>query len=136
LIFIDIYENIMQKTYKKKNIMLKEEEDRNYAASTDHVNATPSEIVNDTKAKHSDANSVTIPSEEIDGNTGSQTATVEVDDTQAGLNTAQKMARDLSGKNMPVNFKVNLNNSKKVDGSLVESVTFTKGELSKFLKSL
>jgi len=126
----------MHKVYTKRSILLREEEDRNYAASTDHANATPSQIVSDTKAKHSDATAVTVDSNEIDGNTSTQTTTVEVDNTPEGLNNAQKMARTLKGQNIDANFKVNLNNSRKIEGSLVESVTFSKGELSKFLQTI
>jgi hypothetical protein len=124
------------KTYSKRNLKLKEDVERNYAASTDSVNSTPSQIVNDTKAKHSDATAVTIDGNEMDGNASTQTATVEVGNTPNELNNAQRMARTLSNQGINTNFKVNLNNSKEVSGELVESVTFCKGELSKFLRSL
>ena len=124
------------KTYLKKDIMLLEDEERNYAASTDSTNASPSEIVNQTKREHSDADAVTIPGKEIDGSSSTQVSTVNVDNTPQGLQNAQRMARTFQSQGQDVNFKVNLNNGLKREGKLVEGVTFTKKELGKFLKSL
>jgi hypothetical protein len=125
-----------KKTYYKKDIVLKEDNDRNYAASTDASNATPSELVNKTKQEHSDADAVTIPGKEMDGNTSTQVATVNVQNTPQDLQNAQKMARTFQAQGQDVNFKVNLKNSVQREGNLVESVTFTKGELGKFLKTI
>lgn len=124
------------KTYYKKNLILKEDEERNYAASTDSFNATPSELVNKTKQEHSDADAVTIPGKEIDGDSNSQVATVNVNNTPSDLRNAQKMAKTFQSQGQDVNFKVNLHNSFKREGSLVEGVTFTKRELVSFLKTL
>lgn len=125
-----------KKIYFKKDIVLKEDNERNYAASTDASNDTASEIVNKTKQEHSDADAVTIPGKEIDGSSSTQVATVNVQNTPQDLQNAQKIARTLQSQGQDVNFKVNLNNSVKKDGKLIESVTFTKEELGKFLKTI
>lgn len=124
------------KTYYKRDLVLKEDNERNYAASTDSANATPSELVNKTKQEHSDADAVTIPGKEMDGNSGTQVATVNVNNTPQDLQNAQKMARTLQSQGQDVNFKVNLNNSYSREGNIMENVTFTKKELSNFLKSI
>ena len=125
-----------KKIYFKKDIVLKEDNERNYAASTDASNDTASEIVNKTKQEHSDADAVTIPGKEIDGSSSTQVATVNVQNTPQDLQNAQKIARTLQSQGQDVNFKVNLNNSVKKDGKLIESITFTKEELGKFLKTI
>ena len=127
---------MQKRTYFKRDLVLKEDNERDYAASTASSNASPSEIVNKTKSEHSDADSVTIPGNEMDGNGSTQTTTVDVHNTPQDLQNAQKIARTLKSQGQDVNFKVNLNNSMEREGSLVESVTFTKGELVSFLKSI
>jgi hypothetical protein len=126
----------MKKVYRKKDIVLKEDNERNYAASTDSVNASPSEIVNQTKAEHGDADAVTIPGKEMDANASTQVATVDVNNTPQSLNNAQKMAKAFQSQGQDVNFKVKLNNSVERNGDIVEGVTFTKKELSEFLRRL
>lgn len=126
----------MKKVYYKKDIMLKEDQERNYAASTDAVNASPSEIVNKTKSEHSDADAVTVTAKEMDGNSNTQTTTVDVNNTPQDLHNAQKMAKTFQSQGIDANFKVNLNNSVERFGNLVEGITFTKGELSDFLRSI
>lgn len=123
------------KKYLKKNISLKEDQERNYAASTDSANATPTELVTKTKQEHSDADAVTIPGKEIDGNSNTQTATVDVQNTPSALQNAQKMARTFQSQGQDVNFKVKLNNSREVKGEIVEGINFTKAELTEFLLS-
>ena len=49
---------------------------------------------------------------------------------------AQKMARTFQSQGQDVNFKIKLHNSVQRQGKLVEGVTFTKGELTEFLRSL
>ena len=127
----------MNRTFFKRDLVLKEDVERNYAASTDKVNSSPSELVNKTKQEHSDADSVTVTGDEIDGDTSTQTTTVEVNNTPSDLQKAQKMARTLKSQGINTNFKVNLNNSKNIEGDVIgECITFTKGELSKFLKNI
>jgi hypothetical protein len=127
----------MNRTFFKRDLVLKEDVERNYAASTDEVNSSPSELVNKTKQEHSDADSVTVTGDEIDGDTSTQTTTVEVNNTPSDLQKAQKMARTLKSQGINTNFKVNLNNSKNIEGDVIgECITFTKGELSKFLKNI
>ena len=127
----------MNKIFFKRDLVLKEDVERNYAASTDEVNSSPSELVNKTKQEHSDADSVTVTGDEIDGDTSTQTTTVEVNNTPSDLQKAQKMARTLKSQGINTNFKVNLNNSKNIEGDVIwECITFTKGELSKFLKNI
>jgi hypothetical protein len=122
---------------KRRRVYLKEDNNKNYAADTDSSNATPSELVNQTKREHSDADSVTIPGQEIDGNTQTQVSTVNIDNTPQSLNNAQKMARTFQQQGQDVNFKVNLHNEYKPQGTpIVEGVTFTKRELSNFLRSI
>jgi hypothetical protein len=122
---------------KRRRVYLKEDNNKNYAADTDSSNATPSELVNQTKREHSDADSVTIPGQEIDGNTQTQVSTVNIDNTPQSLNNAQKMARTFQQQGQDVNFKVNLHNGYKPQGTpIVEGVTFTKRELSNFLRSI
>ena len=125
-----------KKTYFKRDIVLKEDNEKNYAATTDCANASPSELVTKTKEEHSDADAVTIPGKEMDGNNNTQVATVDVQNTPQDLQNAQKMARTFQSQGQDVNFKVNLNNSVEREGNLVESVTFTKKELCNFLKTL
>jgi hypothetical protein len=123
--------------YRRRNIGIKEDNERNYAADTSSSNATPSELVNQTKKQHSDADSVTIPSQEIDGNTQTQVSTVNIDNTPQSLNNAQKMARTFQQQGQDVNFKVNLHNGYKPQGTpIIEGITFTKRELSNFLRSI
>lgn len=124
------------KTYLKQDIRLKEDTDRNYAVTTDCSNASPSELINKTKAEHSDADSVTIPGKEMDGDSNTQVATVNINNTSQDLQNAQKMAKTFQSQGQDVNFKVNLHNSVQREGNLVECVTFTKKELSNFLKSI
>lgn len=124
------------KTYYKKNLILKEDNERNYAASTDAANASPSELVNKTKQEHSDADAVTIPGKEMDGNTSTQVSTVNVNNTPQDLQNAQKMAKVFQSQGQDVNFKVNLHNGYEREGSLVEGVTFTKKELVNFFNNL
>lgn len=127
----------MNRIFFKRDLVLKEDVERNYAASTDEVNSSPSELVNKTKQEHSDADSVTVTGDEIDGDTSTQTTTVEVNNTPSDLQKAQKMARTLKSQGINTNFKVNLNNSKNIEGDVIgECITFTKGELSKFLKNI
>ena len=127
----------MNRSFFKRDLVLKEDVERNYAASTDEVNSSPSELVNKTKQEHSDADSVTVTGDEIDGDTSTQTTTVEVNNTPSDLQKAQKMARTLKSQGINTNFKVNLNNSKNIEGDVIgECITFTKGELSKFLKNI
>ena len=127
----------LNRTFFKRDLVLKEDVERNYAASTDEVNSSPSELVNKTKQEHSDADSVTVTGDEIDGDTSTQTTTVEVNNTPSDLQKAQKMARTLKSQGINTNFKVNLNNSKNIEGDVIgECITFTKGELSKFLKNI
>lgn len=121
----------------KKDLKLREDVDKNYAASTNSVNASPSELVNKTKSEHSDADSVTITGNEIDGDSSTQTTTVDINNTPSDLQNAKKIARSLKTQGIDANFKVNLNNSKKFEGNIIsEGITFTKEELTKFLKSL
>ena len=119
------------KTFLKKNISLKEDTEKNYAANTTSSNATASEIVNKTKQEHSDADAVTIPGKEIDGSTNSQVTTVDVNNNPQELQKAQKIAQTMQSQGQDVEFKVNLKN----ESVIRESVTFTKRELSKFLRS-
>lgn len=114
------------RTFLKKDIVLKEDTEKNYAASTKSSNASPSEIVNKTKQEHSDADAVTIPGKELDGSASTQVTTIDVNNTPQDLQKAQKIARTLDGQGEDVEFKVNLG----------ESVTFSKKELSKYLRSL
>lgn len=125
------------KTYTKRDIVLKEDNERNYAASTDLANASPSELVNKTRQEHSDADAVTIPGKEMDANASTQVSTVSVNNTPQDLQNAQRMAKVLQSQGQDVNFKVNLNNSTERKGNIVsEGITFTKRELSKFLRSI
>lgn len=128
---------MLKKTFYKKDLVLKEEAEKNYAASTTSTTSSPSELVSKAKSEHSDADAVTIDGSEIDGNSSTQTATIEVNDTPQELQNAQKMARTLHSQGQDANFKVNLHNSKKIEGNrLTEGVTFSKIELSKFLKKI
>ena len=72
----------------------------------------------------------------MDGNSNTQTTTVDVNNTPQDLQNAQKMAKSFQSQGIDANFKVNLNNSFERSGNLVEGVTFTKEELSKFIKTL
>ena len=116
--------------------MLREDAEKNYAASTDGTNSSASDIVNKTKQEHSDADSVTIPGKEIDGSSSTQVATMNVNNTPQELQNAQKMARTLQSQGQDVNFKVNLRNSYERNGNIVEGVTFTKNELREFLREI
>ena len=119
------------KTYLKQNIKLREDVEKNYAASTNSNNATASEIVNKTKSEHSDADAVTIPGKEIDGSANTQVTTIDVNNNPTDLQNAQRIARTLQSQGQDVNFKVNLK-----EGNIVESITFSKKELSRFLETL
>ena len=77
-----------------------------------------------------------IPGKEIDGNTSTQVSTMEINDDPQSLANAQKMARTFQSQGQDVNFKIKLHNSVQRQGKLVEGVTFTKGELTEFLRSL
>ena len=122
----------------KKNLVLKEDSatEKTYAASTDGVNATPQDVKAKTQQQHPDATAVEVSAKEIDGNTQTQVSTMEVNDDPQSLANAQKMARTFQSQGQDVNFKIRLHNSVQRQGSLVEGVTFTKGELTEFLRSL
>lgn len=123
------------KKFLKKNLILKEEDTTSrpaVAASTDGTNDTPQKIVNDTKTKNPNAGSIVIPGKEMDGNTSTQTKTVEVGDNPTSLKDAQKMASEFQD----IQFKVNLHNGKTYNKPIVEGVQFTKKELNEWLKSL
>lgn len=128
----------MQKriTFRKGMLKLREDVERNYAADTSAATSSPSQIVQNTKSKHSDADSVTIPSSEMDNNSSTSTATVEVNNDSASLQNAQKIARDMKAHGQDANFKVRLNNSFERKGRVVENVTFSKKELIEFLRSI
>ena len=127
---------MITRTYYKRQLMLREDAEKNYAASTDGTNSSASDIVNKTKQEHSDADSVTIPGKEIDGSSSTQVATMNVNNTPQELQNAQKMARTLQSQGQDVNFKVNLRNSYERNGNIVEGVTFTKNELREFLREI
>lgn len=127
------------KIFKKKNIMLKEDagNEKNYAADTSGANSTPSEIVAKTKAEHPDATSVTVPGNEIDGDTSTQTQTVKTGTDPNSLANATKLAKTAKAQGQNVNFEFSTKQESVEKGGLViESVTFTKKELRDFLQSL
>ena len=126
------------KKIPKKNLLLKEDSatEKTYAASTDGQNSTPQEIKAKTQQQHPDATAVEVPGKEIDGNTSTQVSTMEINDDPQSLANAQKMARTFQSQGQDVNFKIKLHNSVQRQGKLVEGVTFTKGELTEFLRSL
>lgn len=115
----------MKKVYYKKDIMLKEDQERNYAASTEGSDKTPSQAVTDTVAKNPDATKVTVPADEINGSQDS-TTTIQVPATTNGYTQAGNIARKLGSEASSTNFEF----------TVKESVTFTKGELSDFLRSI
>jgi len=115
----------MKKVYYKKDIMLKEDQERNYAASTDGADKTASQAVTDTLNKNPDATKVTVPADEINGSQDS-TTTVQVPANTDGYTTAQNMARKLGSDASKTNFEF----------TIKEGITFTKGELSDFLRSI
>lgn len=123
------------KQYKKPMVRLKEDNDRNYAADISGKNDTASQIINKTKQEHSDADSVTIPSNEVDGNSSTQTSTIEVTNNGSQTdNEIRKMANALKSQGLNANFKVNLNNESKehrVANLLENSVSFSKREFMK-----
>lgn len=121
--------------YTKSMLKLKEDNDRNYAADISGKNDTASQIINKTKQEHSDADSVTIPSNEVDGNSSTQTSTIEITNNGSQTdNEIRKMANALKAQGLTANFKVNLNNESKEDrvATLLEnSVSFSKREFMK-----
>ena len=116
--------------FQKEDILLKEDLTSTtkpaVAAATDGTNDTPQKIVNDTMSKNPSAGSVVINGNEIDGNTSSQTSTVEIGNDPASLQNAQKMAQQFGRMGQDVQFKVNVH----------EGVSFTKKELCEWLKTI
>ena len=117
-----------KKIYYKKQLVLKEEENLNTIAHN---------VGNDRDTTVSSANVNNRPDSK-------PTLNVSKDDQQ-GISTAQTMANNTPpGKDFNIRvFNPNkesknntLNNSFHRDGTLVEGVTFTKKELSRFLNSL
>ena len=99
----------------KKDLMLKEDlatttTNPAVAADTTGTNDSAQKIVNNTKAKNPTAGSVIIPSTEIDGNSGTQMNTMEVNNDPTSLQNAQKMAQQFGRMGQDVQFKVNLKN--------------------------
>lgn len=121
--------------YYKKDLMLKEGTERNYAADTEGSrDKTASQTVRDTVNKNPDATKVTVPADEINGGSDSTTK-VQLPGTPDGYRTAQNLATKLGPDTKSTNFEFTIE-SKKEDLRLVEGVTFTKKELSNFLRSI
>lgn len=127
------------KKFLKKNLILKEEDTTSrpaVAASTDGTNDTPQKIVNDTKTKNPNAGSIVIPGKEMDGNTSTQTSTMEVNNDPTSLHNAQRLAQQANRMGQDIQFKVNVGESKRNREPITEGVQFTKKELNEWLKSL
>lgn len=105
------------------------------AADTTGRNDSAQKIVNDTKAQNPNAGAVVIPSHEIDGNTSTQTSTMEVNNDPVSLQNAQKMAQQFGRMGQDVQFKVNLRNeSRDTYLPLTEGIHFSKKELNEWFK--
>lgn len=124
----------------KKDLMLKEDlatttTNPTVAADTTGTNDSAQKIVNNTKAKNPTAGSVIIPSTEIDGNSGTQMNTMEVNNDPTSLQNAQKMAQQFGRMGQDVQFKVNLKNeSQGVKKPIVEGIQFTKKEITEWFR--
>lgn len=115
-----------KRTYYKKDLILKERQEINVAANTEGSREkTASQTVTDTIAKTPNATKVTVPADEINGNSSDSTTTVQVDANPNGYKKAEQMARKLGSDASNTNFEF-----------VREGVTFTKKELSDFLMSL
>ncbi len=124
----------------KKDLLLKEDlatttTNPAVAADTTGTNDSAQKIVNNTKAKNPMAGSVIIPSTEIDGNSGTQMNTMEVNNDPTSLQNAQKMAQQFGRMGQDVQFKVNLKNeSQEVKKPIVEGIQFTKKEITEWFR--
>ena len=115
-----------RRTYYKKDLVLREGQELNVAADTEGArDKTASKTVTDTIAKTPNATKVTVPADEINGNSSDSTTTVQVDANPNGYKKAEQIARKLGSDASTTNFEF-----------VREGVTFTKKELSDFLINL
>jgi hypothetical protein len=126
-------------SYSKKYLRLKEDDnsgERDYAADTSGTDSNPSTIAMKTRSEHP----VTMTGDEVDGDSSTQTQTVDVNGNDPKMNqNVKQMAQAFKQRNMPVNFRVDLNTESKIRSkkNLNEvrnnSISFTKREFNKFL---
>ena len=128
----------------KKHILIKEDTDeRDYAADVNSSNSdgNASSIVSQTKSEHPDADSVTIPSSSLNGDSSTQPETVEMNKNNPNLNSdARVIAQSLKSRGINANFKINTESravsKDKMTNIYENSIPFSGKEFKLFLKKI